>query len=242
MKYELETIPIWDAYDKDTECPLCFLSDRAENTYVDFFLGNSVMVPETRIEVNKTGFCREHFTRLLESRKNRQGLGLITHTHLSEEIVWLTDSARKIGEQTDNIQRFKKSVDEFISSLNHKPKQCMICDRIDYTLKRYSYTIIYLWKKEADFKNKFEQSKGFCLKHVSEILSMAREVLSGKMFIQFGEAVFTLLKENMERLEQELLWYTQKSDYRNSDKPWGTSKDALHRAIQKLTGKTQRFS
>jgi hypothetical protein len=240
MKYELETIPIWDAYNEDTECPLCFLADRAEARYLDFFLGSSVMAPETRIEVNKTGFCREHFTQLLESRKNRLGLGLMTQTYLSEEISRLSDSVQKIGNLAAGSKQYKQSVDEFISSLNEK--QCMICDKINYTLKRYCFTIVYLWKKDVEFKNKFEQSKGFCLKHVPEIIIMAREALSNKLYAQFGETVFTLLKENTERLEQELLWYTQKSDYLNTDKPWGTSKDALHRTIQKLTGKTQRFS
>jgi hypothetical protein len=41
---------------------------------------------------------------------------------------------------------------------------------------------------------------------------------------------------NMDRLEQELDWFTKKFDYRNNDAPWGNSKDALPRSIQKLKG------
>ena len=41
---------------------------------------------------------------------------------------------------------------------------------------------------------------------------------------------------SLERLEGEVQWYTQKFDYQNDGKPWGTSKDALQRVLQKLSG------
>ena len=37
-------------------------------------------------------------------------------------------------------------------------------------------------------------------------------------------------------LERDVEWFTLKFDYRNSDKPWGNSKDAVIRAIRTLTG------
>jgi hypothetical protein len=42
--------------------------------------------------------------------------------------------------------------------------------------------------------------------------------------------------EHMDRIEKELEWFTKKFDYRYNDAPWGTSKDALPRSIQKLKG------
>ena len=42
--------------------------------------------------------------------------------------------------------------------------------------------------------------------------------------------------ENLDRIEKELDWFTKKFDYRNNDAPWGNSKDALPRSIQKLKG------
>ena len=83
MKYELETIPVWDAYRADSECPLCLLLRRAEAEFVRFYVGHSVMVPEMRVQVNDAGFCRAHFPMLLAGG-NRLGLALITHTHLGE--------------------------------------------------------------------------------------------------------------------------------------------------------------
>ena len=42
MKYHLDTIPVWDAYHEEGECPLCILEDKSEKSYVDSFLGGSV--------------------------------------------------------------------------------------------------------------------------------------------------------------------------------------------------------
>ena len=40
--------------------------------------------------------------------------------------------------------------------------------------------------------------------------------------------------ENFARLEKEIEWFTLKFDYRNEDKPWGNSRDAVKRSINKL--------
>ena len=40
--------------------------------------------------------------------------------------------------------------------------------------------------------------------------------------------------KNFERLEGELEWFTAKFDYRNQDKPWGNSRDAVKRSVNKL--------
>ena len=65
---------------------------------------------------------------------------------------------------------------------------------------------------------------------------MADEMLSGKEKATFLAAVRDVQKKNMERIEKELEWFTLKFDYRNQDKPWGNSRDALERAINKLQG------
>ncbi len=66
---------------------------------------------------------------------------------------------------------------------------------------------------------------------------MAGEALPAALLREWLEATIAVETESCSRMESELLWYTQKFDYQNSEKPWGSSKDALERAIQKLTGK-----
>ena len=62
MKYQLETIPVWEAYEKEGECPLCELVEKLESHYVDFFLGHSVMV--TNRGLHTTCNCNSQQNRL----------------------------------------------------------------------------------------------------------------------------------------------------------------------------------
>ena len=73
--------------------------------------------------------------------------------------------------------------------------------------------------------------------HARALARMAGESLSAEKASAFADALNKLQQENLDRVEKELFWFTQKFDYRNADKPWGNSKDAPERAIIKLRGK-----
>ena len=45
---------------------------------------------------------------------------------------------------------------------------------------------------------------------------------------------FRLMDENFQRMEEDLVWLSDKFDYRNKDADWKNSKDALQRGMQKL--------
>ncbi|MGI6372738.1 MAG: DUF6062 family protein [Caldicoprobacterales bacterium] len=248
MKYHIDTIPVWDAYDQKDQCPLCVLEYNSEKKYVDFFLGGSVMEPSTRIDVNRIGFCGDHF-RQLYGEKNRLGLALITHTHLKETIG-------EFAKLTKDLKRGKKGlISRFSSKLTGKGRgsdsplsnllewldehhhSCMICDRLENLLKRYAYTIIYLWQKDNNFIETLKNSKGFCLHHFALIMKIADETLSAKHFNRWIDFILPIQTKTFDQLEADLLWYTQKFDYRNQDKPWGNSRDALPRTLQTLSGK-----
>jgi hypothetical protein len=248
MKYHIDTIPVWDAYDQKDQCPLCVLEYNSEKKYVDFFLGGSVMEPSTRIDVNRIGFCGDHF-RQLYGEKNRLGLALITHTHLKEAIG-------EFAKLTKDLKRGKKGlISRFSSKLTGKGRgsdsplsnllewldehhhSCMICDRLENLLKRYAYTIIYLWQKDNNFIETLKNSKGFCLHHFALIMKIADETLSAKHFNRWIDFILPIQTKTFDQLEADLLWYTQKFDYRNQDKPWGNSRDALPRTLQTLSGK-----
>ena len=85
MKLHIDTAPVWEAYRTDCECPLCLLNDRVEAASVEYFLGDSVMEPSQRIEVNEKGFCGRHFALMFDAG-NRLGLALMTHTYLKNTI------------------------------------------------------------------------------------------------------------------------------------------------------------
>ncbi len=246
MKYHIDTIPVWDSLRQGGECSLCTLESNTEKSYIDSFLGASVMEPDTRVEVNKKGFCPRHFT-ILFNAQNRLGLALMAHTYLQETRKKFEQISAKL--QNDGAKpsispavlffsKEKKSpASEFTLSIKQHNAECIICDRMKNTLDRYAFTILHLWNTDREFKTILMSSRGFCLPHLATTIDIAKETLSYKKQTQWTKDILPLITNALKQLDDEIYWFTQKFDYRNKDKPWENSKDALPRVLQKLTGR-----
>ena len=236
MKYTLDTIPVLDAYKTGCECPMCKLKILCEDQYLDTMLASAYMEPEWRIRSNETGFCTRHFE-LMYHRRNRLGLALMTHTHMQEVIKSLEGIlAGQDAKKGLFARRAKDDGSNMPARIRARVDGCVICEQVDTALRRYGYTIAQLYFTNSEFKGMFEQSKGFCLPHLALVLELAEETLSSSQFAEFKKAAAKLELENLKRVEGELEWFTLKFDYRNDGKPWGNSKDAPERAINKLMG------
>ncbi len=238
MKEKIYTIPLNEVFENECECPLCNLEYKLEKESIAFVLGASLMEPTSRIESNEKGFCAKHFEHLYNSKINTQGLGLILETHISEQ----NNKLKAIGNKTSNNKSKKKSNileinDEFIVSLKKLSDKCVICDKLRHSMDRYIDIMFYMWFNDPEFKNKFNNNKGFCLKHFRVILKLSKKFLANKEKEEFLQILIPLQMKNMERIEEELKWFNKKADYRNSEAPWGNSKDSVSRSIQKLSGK-----
>lgn len=223
FRQHIDTAPIWEAYGTECECPLCLLRAQCEASYVENFLGASVMEPAVRMEVNEKGFCREHL-KMLYDAGNRLGLALMADTHLQECI-------RRLKEKPPTARRSfrgRTKPDTLVGD-------CILCARLDNTMERYLETLLYMWKKEPGFRESFKKSRGLCFPHYEALRDMAPTKM-GRDGEAFLAALYEVTLTNMERMEEELNWFTQKFDYRNRDKPWGTSADAVERALTKLRG------
>ena len=231
MRQHLDTIPIWDAYKSGCECPLCAIEAHNEAMYVDNFLGGSVMEPSVRIEVNEKGFCKDHFKQLYDM-KNRLGLALMAHTYLKESMKKLD------GQQFEKKSLFGKKDKGSGSAADDVAGGCIICERLGNTMYRYALTLCYMWKHEAEFKKALRASKGFCNPHYALMLRAATEELGGGDLEALRGELKAVQLENLARIEKDIEWFTLKFDYRNADKPWGTSQDAVERTLNKLRGRT----
>lgn len=240
MKYTLDTIPVLDAYKTGCECPLCKLRILCEDQYVDTMLASAYMEPEWRIKSNETGFCVRHY-KLMFDRRNRLGLALMTHTHMQEviksmEAILSGGSAGKKSLLSSLRGGNKADENSMPAKIRARIGGCVICEQVGSALERYGYTIAQLYFTNSEFKALFAESKGFCLPHLALVLEMAEKTLSGSQMTEFQKAVAAMELENLRRVESELEWFTLKFDYRNDAKPWGNSKDAPDRAINKLMG------
>lgn len=234
MRYHIDTIPVWDAYKVQSECPLCDLAKTLEQGYLESFLGASVMEPAIRIEVNQKGFCGPHFAQMIQM-KNRLGLALMVHTHMKEKMQAISDAPTR----GNSLLHPKKAVRFFPAKKAVSPvsTSCILCERLSDSMNRYLYTVLHLWKTDPEFIKVFQKSKGHCLVHHEKLVAMATEALDTEKANVFATMLTNVQNDNMARIEKELEWFTLKFDYRNADKPWGESKDALERAINKLCGK-----
>jgi len=233
MKEQLYTIPVNDAFAVDCECPVCSMYDSLEKDAIEFTMGPSYMEDDIRMETNKIGFCTHHVKQLYK-HQNRLGLALILHTHMQRtnrdlEDLLSSDKPVKKGlfaKKTENAS----PVTEYIENLNHS---CYICNRIDRIFARYLATIYHCYEHDEEFRRKFAASKGFCTKHFGMLYEGAPSSLSGKRLPEFIKTLNEVYLTNMKRVTDDLEWFTGKFDYRNEDKPWKNSKDALPRSMNK---------
>lgn len=230
MKQKLYTIPVNEAFEKDCECPVCIMYQELEEENIEYVMGSSYMVDDVRMQTNEAGFCNHHI-KLMYQNQNRQGLALMLLTHMQTT----NREIKKRMEQKPKGKGFlnKKTEDPLSDYLQKLNSSCFVCDRIKPVFERYLDTIVHCYQHEADFKTRFKAGKGFCTRHYAMLRETALKRLSGSLLDEFIEDLNKLYLENMQRVTDDLEWFTDKFDYRNADAPWKNAKDALPRSIIK---------
>jgi len=252
LKERIYTIPVSEAFEVDSECPMCILERRVENDAIEYTLGPSMMEPDRRIETNEKGFCSHHFTKLYNTQENRLPLGLIIDTHLMEQNGILhkmyekAQAGLKKEAETGAIEKLAQGfrskdqsavfVQSMIDKLNELEKSCTICEKINFNMDKFTDVILYLFFKEPEFRERFESKKGFCLPHLKMLLEGSMKYLNRKQRSEFVMALMSLELTHLDRIKEEVNWFTKKFDYRNQDAPWKNSRDAIPRSIEKICG------
>lgn len=243
MKEKIYTIPVTEAFKLDCECSMCVLEKNYEKKCLEYFLGPSLMEPDIRIKTNKMGFCQKHYELLYNKQSNRLGLGLIIDTHLREKNNILYEmftpqrqNSRKVHFPYNKNKTVKNTVNNLLNELEKIQNSCIICDKISYTMDRYIDVIFYLYFKEDEFRKLFHSKKGFCLKHLGQLLEGGKKHLSSSKLSIFLNNLMEMQLINLTRINNEINWFTKKFDYKNRNKSWGNSKDSVSRSIQKIVG------
>lgn len=239
MKEQIYTIPVNEAFDTPCECPLCALEKKLEDEAVEYALGAAMMEPDWRVESNEKGYCNRHISQMFEI-KNKLSLALVLDTHLEEIRKKLKASSKKLDTLSKGSFFKKPDSKEFSVNFSHKlhsiNSSCIICDRIDYTMKRYITTLFYMWQKDDEFKEKFKASKGLCLKHFELLISESEKHMSGKAHSDFLKTIIQKELKELDRIQEDIHKFTLKFDYRNRDMEWGTAEDAPIRTVEKIAG------
>ncbi|MCR5215944.1 MAG: DUF6062 family protein [Lachnospiraceae bacterium] len=234
MNEKLYAIPVNDAFDAVCECPICRMYKTLEDDAIAYTMGPSYMEDDTRAQTDAKGFCTRHME-MIYANGNKLGIGLIMKTHL-DKIIASTEGLSELGATKKGL--FSKPNPEDASDLVKKLEEfnhsCFVCDRIHHFFERYIDTIFYLYTKDTTFAKKFQECRGFCLKHTQLLLTEAPKHLHGAEYEAWVTLVKNLFIENMKRMRDDVEWFTDKFDYRNQDAPWKNSKDAIPRGMTKI--------
>lgn len=244
MKEKLYTIPLNDAVNAGTECPFCFIERNVEQDLLDFVLGSgaSYMESDVRGDTDQEGFCRTHFQKMYDYG-NTLGNGWILKTHYQRIHREMKEQFARFKPQKSSLMGRLKKASASAPRKNaigiwtqEKESSCYICKRFADAYARYLDTFFYLYEKDASFREKIKNSKGFCLTHFGDLCEAAEDALSDKEKETFYPAMFELMDKNMARLAEDVAWLIEKFDYLNKDADWKDSKDAVQRGMQKLKG------
>lgn len=243
---KIYTIPVNEAYQSECECPLCQLNKLSEQKYIEYYLGPSLMEPDTRVVTNKTGFCQHHFGMLNQSDINRLGLGLILHTHLLDIKDDISSELQntvpnKSGLLKGRNSDYKQKLSTLADKIDSRIVSCPVCEKINIAMGHYVDVIFWMFKHDSDFKKLFISKKSYCLPHISLLLREASK-LSQNDAAEFLEVFTSNIINASNELINDVEWFTLKFDYRNSDKPWGNSKNSLQRSMRFLSGDCKEFN
>ena len=229
MKEKIHTIPVNDAFDAGSECPVCSMYRDLERRAVEFVLGPSYMEDDVRTKTNELGFCSAHLSMLLRE-KNRLGLAMILKTHLDTQIGASEKFAKTRIKPRNPLRGDSAQVSEWARV---QAGTCFICAKIGFLFPQYVDTVVYLYQHEPEFREKYGKCKGFCQEHLADLVEAARKRLRGDELQTFYELTMKLYRDGLQRVRDDLEWFAQKFDYRFRDEPWKEAKDSIERAAVK---------
>lgn len=236
MKEKIYTIPVNEAYDRDEECPLCYLEKKLEREALEYGLGAAMMEPDYRIESNEKGYCHKHFE-MLGKMQNKLSLALVLETHLAEVRKRLAEGVKNLNpEKRSFFLKYKNQLDGLSKEVHNINDGCIICDKITHTMDRFIEVIFYLYKSESEFREKLQNSKGVCLAHLEKLILLAPKYLKEDEAAAFSKTLIEKELTELQKLQDNLKKFTLKFDYRNRDMDISGAEDAPERVLEKLGG------
>lgn len=240
MKERIETIPVNEAFDAGDECPFCHLERMVEQRTIRYVLGAgaSYMEPDVRSATDRAGFCRTHYKKMFDYG-NPLGNALMMQTYLNGLMMEFEQQEQGYTPPEKKPLFGKKKPEgrdaSMVTWAARKQESCYLCNRLEENMERYFATFFVLIKDE-EFRRKVEKSKGFCMCHFARLLEASETQLPEKQKQWFRDTAMELMKQNLNRVKEDLDHFVEMFDYRSAGSDWRNSKDAVERTMQKLRG------
>lgn len=204
MYYSISTTLIYEKYKKGVGCPTCKIRQKVESDLVTQFLNEAVMEDSMRLKVNRLGFCEKHYE-VLYAGNSKLGLALQATTRIAS----LNSVIKKVGD----VKSAKKEVEK----LKDMTGSCIICELIEYNMKRYYETIARIYKDDEGFRQTFKEVDGYCYGEFIRLLDATK--YAGSFSKDYISDLIDVEKNYLNKVEETLREFTDKFDYLKRSSP-----------------------
>ncbi len=237
MVESIYTIPLTEALDENCGCLFCYLEDKLEGEQIEYALGAAMMEPDFRILSNEKGYCRHHIGMMARSQKALP-LALILDTRC-DEIIQKVKKAGSFSKKSGIFKKEKSHQEVLRDVVNNLAGTCLVCERIDKTMTKFVNTFWYLYGKEPEFKKRFLESRGVCVRHFAKLLCGLDNVSANKKDV-FLKELYDFELNVLEHEKEEVHGYTKQFDYRSDKSEWKVERDAHLNCAARLSGSFKR--
>ena len=223
MREDICSIPVSEVFEPKDGCHLCRLRDVLEERMTDYITGAAMMEPDVRIDTNQTGFCHRHFQKMLETG-SRLSNALLLESHLKRietEIFLLGQSKTPGKKQWQQAEELEHS--------------CFVCRQVEWGTLHIVETLYQLWQREEEFRTLYRSQPFFCLPHAALLMKGAQKQMTRANTAEFIRVTAEIAGNYLTQVRKDITHFCSMYDYRNQGGDWGTSKDAIDRAILYLT-------
>lgn len=216
MAEQLYTIPINEAFEEYDGCPMCRLRRKLESQSLSYIMGAAMMEPDIRIVTNKLGFCRSHFHDML-GMGNRLSLALMLESHLQYLKENLPAPEEKKPGRLGKLKKYDG--DSPAPAFLTHGSSCYVCARVADFERKYISNVIYIYKKDPEFRQKLARQPYFCLEHTGLLLEEGQKGLSEADYLTFSQTILTLTQAHLDALRKNVTAFCRSFDHENAGKP-----------------------
>lgn len=197
MRDSIYTIPISEVFEPKCGCPFCSMQKTMESRCIEYILGAAMMEPDVRIETNKLGFCKLHFT-IMQGEKNKLALALMIKSHLEDV-------------KADKPQPQKKKLPPTLPT-------CFVCKEVDGAMRTLLTNTIVRYFSDAEFKKLYCEQEFFCAPHYKLLVEIATTEVPKKQFDNFITNTKTVRDKHLDVILSNIDTFAQSFDYRFAGK------------------------
>jgi hypothetical protein len=218
-------------------CPLCRVSEKTVNSYLDAILYEMVNDPPTQDTLRQSlGYCNEHAHRL-PGISPGVGLGiaiiyrdLINHiiAELQSGLYSPPDRLHQIHEFLDRDKPLA-ATEAFVRNLQPR-EPCPACEHRDRMETLALTAMLEALPNDEQMRAALRSSSGLCLPHLRGAFALARNEAAFKTLREIAETKLTEFKADLDE-------FIRKNDYRFSKEGFGSEGDSWRRAIDWIVGK-----